>query len=441
MAHVWNVIDGDIYVSKNGDDVAGDGSMANPYASLNKGFEELATLGEGYKIVIGSGRWSEGVSIRPLSFIMEGDGDVYLHYTAESWFYLTLSGSDNVYNVEFINLKFSNYVAQVAIYSDNPNSASVFYYKKCNLDRKAISHFRSYGSRYYKFKDCIITNINWQYVATSAISFINCNVIDPIYKAFDPTYAENCILINLREDYTKERKNCLYINATISNDTYNIVDAYLENYGSMQETNIFPLFLDPKFNNSQIGDYTLRPDSPCLGSGKNGANIGAFGLGFSFNANNTEATEEAGAVYSQSDVGNGLENDIIRVSQLLNGVNHYLFKLQSGHSSGTIKFAKIDLGASYEIEAIRLFKNFLYNSSGQTTASADNLTTNNVADFQLKSWNLDSEEDTATTKEFRWEEIREDNSGNGNANAAYAPAQAKRITFRYAELTITLRAS
>ena len=39
------------------------------------------------------------------------------------------------------------------------------------------------------------------------------------------------------------------------------------------------IFADPLFCNSDSSDYTLAENSPCVGTGENGANMGAFGIG------------------------------------------------------------------------------------------------------------------------------------------------------------------
>ena len=39
------------------------------------------------------------------------------------------------------------------------------------------------------------------------------------------------------------------------------------------------LNIDPLFCNPDSGDFTLAEDSPCAGTGENGVNMGAFGIG------------------------------------------------------------------------------------------------------------------------------------------------------------------
>ena len=92
----WGLDDGDVYIATNGNDITGDGSPSNPYASFNKGMDTLADLfsqvgaaynNTQYKLVIGSGVYEEHY-VRPYlhiasaavwlhrDIVIEGDGNV-----------------------------------------------------------------------------------------------------------------------------------------------------------------------------------------------------------------------------------------------------------------------------------------------------------------------------------------------------------------------------
>ncbi len=73
MAHVWNITTGTIYVSKNGNDVTGNGSKELPYASINKATTVGAT---GNIIVIGTGVWAESRGTSTNVYTYVGDGEV-----------------------------------------------------------------------------------------------------------------------------------------------------------------------------------------------------------------------------------------------------------------------------------------------------------------------------------------------------------------------------
>ncbi len=194
---------------------------------------------------------------------------------------------------------------------------------------------------------------------------------------------------------------------------------------------------DPKFNNPDIGDYTLQPTSPCLFAGRNNSTIGAFGLGYSFNANSSEFTKEGGALFSQTTS----EDDIVRTQQTINGVSHFLFQMNAGHASGNIESAWIDLQAIRYLLITRIFANLIYNASGVATSRPDNLEAVGEKaiyyDFELKYCNEESEKATAAFKNVIWNKaVTIDNSDRGNADPAFVASEAKYISARFVKIKL-----
>jgi len=58
-----------------------------------------------------------------------------------------------------------------------------------------------------------------------------------------------------------------YIDVSIADITYSIVQGGWEGEGNFDK--------DPLFADAENGDFSLKPDSPAIGAGKNGENIGA----------------------------------------------------------------------------------------------------------------------------------------------------------------------
>ncbi len=195
--------------------------------------------------------------------------------------------------------------------------------------------------------------------------------------------------------------------------------------------------LNPKFNADN--DYTLSLQSPCLFAGKNNASIGAFGLGYRYDANSAEFSAELGAVYSST----ASVQDIIKTSMSVNGVVRYLFQLNTGHLSGSVESAWIDFQAIRYLLITRLFANIIYNASGVAISLADNVSSAGEKavyyDFELKWCNTEAEKAAAVWRSVVWNKaVTTDNSGRGNADPLYVPAESKYISARYIKIKIYL---
>lgn len=429
MAHQWNVIDGDIYVSKNGDDTTGDGSMASPYASINK----ATTVGaDGNKIVIGSGLWQEARGTSSNKYKFYGDGLTIFDGTGSSWFTTTVSGES------FHNLRVQDYMIGRYFASLQRNWTIEYYHcwlKNC--------YTTSYDQLRHSFYYCVLENFVdvLTYIANT-VNIYNSTVIRYYVRGVSNNARYtfrmfNSIILDLdckdmdmiqydsSSDYNLISKNVIF------RDLYDL--AYYQNAG--YSLNSFSL--DPKFNNKEVGNYTLQPDSPCLFAGKNNTNVGALGLGYSFDANSSEFTEEGGAVFSQTTA----ENDIIRTQQTINGITRFLFQLTAGHASGNVESEWIDLQTIRYLLITRLFANIIYNASGVATSRPDNLETAGEKamyyDFELKYCNEESEKATATFKNVIWNKaVTIDNSDRGNADGAFVASEAKYISARFVKIKL-----
>jgi len=432
MAHVWNVIDGDIYVSKNGDDVTGDGTMANPYASINK----ATTVGvTGNKIIIGTGVWQEarGTSTNAYHFI--GDGET-------------------LFDAAGFAMKAGDVMTYINVIDSGANSRflannGAFNFNKCNFYFINLSPYSTVVQTHI-YTNCLIKACN--FANGTASSYVNRQYYNCVLDSIIHPLASHNIAMNDRLYSSIVINSTLFIGTqdVLQYSDYNIIEnsfIYYHNYNGavlatptwLQTNGYFvkSKWLNPKFNNPEIGDYTLKPDSPCLFSGKNNTTIGAFGLGYSFDANSSEFTKEGGAVFSQTT----LVDDIIRTNQVINGVTRFLFQLASGHASGNVESAWIDLQTIRYLLITRLFANIIYNAAGVATSRPDNLETAGEKavfyDFELKYCNEESEKATAAWKNVIWNKaVTIDNTGRGNADPAFVASEAQYISARFIKIKL-----
>jgi len=125
----------------------------------------------------------------------------------------------------------------------------------------------------------------------SSPKFINCLFTGtdgkPIYFSSNYAYPEviNCTFVNNNhyglfnsQNYIPDIKNCIIYNNTDGGafGQFEINYSNIEGgwYYGVGNIDTDPLFCDPT-----IGDYSIAQNSPCVGNGENGANMGALGVG------------------------------------------------------------------------------------------------------------------------------------------------------------------
>lgn len=401
MAHVWNITDGDIYVSKNGDDLLGDGSASNPYASQNK----ATTEGNGGdKIVMGSGLWSgtRGTSTNVYTFVADGNAvlDSPSGYV----------DGDIIDGFEIIN-GWGNSIYKELLYLN----------------------WRLYNCR-----------IDVLYIPRDGQGLLMKNTtVDYLYATASKDFNVNCTFLNIEyiSYYTFDSpKNNIYVkfNKAILSVLASQNCCFVSNDGSAGLNNLS--FQDPRFNNSGVGDYTLRFDSPCLFTGKNNANIGAKGLAYSFDSNSPEFSENLGAVFSKT----VLLNDIIKLQQEINGISHFFFQLRSGISSGDAESTWIDFQQVRFLLKTNIIQNIIYDSNGIGTGIADNQQDSGEKciyyDFELKYCDTETEKASAVWKEIVWnKKVEVDGAEEGNASYSFNPATADYISARYVKIKLYMK--
>jgi hypothetical protein len=331
----WTILGADIYIDENnGDDITGDGTIGNPYASLNKGITEMNTLDNiagQYKMVIGAGVYEENiVYIAPdtanLDLIIEGDGLVILDGDGDfavGGTGLTFKRTGNNVSATVRNITVKNY--PVLVDRSTPSASYHWKYVNCNFINGSIN--RS-NNAFPWLSFCTFTDVILQ-----SSPYTNYHILSG---------TENC---NFRgcEDITTSAAalsvtNCDFDSGCINtgNNTLNLFNC---NYrgdigtGTLNETN--PITGDPLYVD---GTFVYKNGSPNLYSGTKGRNVGARGLAI-------VATNEG--VDPLSIVGGATHTNVAEV------LGTYIL-IDTGNS-GTIESSTIDIGTVRTVGAIRFF--------------------------------------------------------------------------------------
>jgi hypothetical protein len=250
---VWNV-------ATTGSDSTGDGSADNPFAIIQTGIDAAS---DGDTVLVAAGTFVEpnvpyygnGYSAGPnlyeknnLVIMSDGNGSA------------TIDLDDHYYGFCFSRSSTNNIIDGFTIK---------------NAEYLLISAMN--GSIDNTFKNCVFLTIDGESFSYSTYDagheIINCTFIgdstnQAIYNYENAPSIINSIVYNYDE----------FIGSNYLNDV-TIDYSLLHGVGGTLPTGDNLLFADPLFCNPDSGDYTLAENSPCVGTGENGANMGAFGVG------------------------------------------------------------------------------------------------------------------------------------------------------------------
>jgi hypothetical protein len=355
-----NIIVGAIYVdARFGDDVTGNGTKENPYAS--KAYAESRVLAHNTTLVFGTGYYNDAANT-PYAVKYIGEGSVVFDGAAAAAAAHCVVSTSTATNITFLSWDGSKNVV-----SGSGNLVATgchFYYS--NMTTTSSSSFLDL----YRcvLKDCHIrsnSNIKWkncflykcQNTSLSATAnvliaggfIVNCHFEQcqdllstssiPVTRSSGSTFDYNTIV----GDLGGATHNHAYW------QTYETNDEYQQNGGTTPTADVFNDF-DGTRDVSLFWkqDLTMRASSPTLTSGQNGLPIGPFGKGISFSASTLFATAAT------------------TTNLVLNGDGHIeINPALPAPATGTLEVAELDLGELVFCDALHVFQNIIYQTDGQ----------------------------------------------------------------------------
>jgi hypothetical protein len=283
-----------VYVSTTGSDSTGDGSLENPFASIQRGINAIT---DGYGVLVAPGTYMENINFngknievlgedRETTIIYGNQENIVVRFvTGEdstaliSGFTIT-NGSRGIACVNNSNPRIENNVITENAYGGTANSgakgAGIYVYASSpRIYNNVISN------------NSVFANENYGSLGGGLYIYYS-----------DLSLCDNNSIVN---NYSDTRGGGVYLHGPSSvsgvnnivwgNDAQNGSQIYQENeatsylsYGDIEggwegEGNID---LDPHFCAAFFGDYHLAEGSPCIGSGLDGTNMGALGVGCEF---------------------------------------------------------------------------------------------------------------------------------------------------------------
>jgi len=237
------------HVSTTGSDSTGDGSEDNPFATI-----QTALNNANVSYYENIGNLSDTIMVHDGTYIINALGDEVLsHDIYSNGSYTAIIISENGPTTTI--LEGSNEYSHIGM-------TEVGY----TLHGFTLDGFQYFGSGdNIEFNNCLLIR---------TISFSATSCPEPCFTFNNSTFTENNV--DQIDETSLFLNSIIYNNTNLSlNDTdtirYCIHDLDFDGVGSINT--------DPLFCNPDSGDFTLAENSPAVGAGENGANIGAFGVG------------------------------------------------------------------------------------------------------------------------------------------------------------------
>ena len=246
------------YVDMNGSDTTGNGSQDYPFATIQRGIDATS---DGDTVLVAAGTYVEpevdygGYEGGPTLFEKSN-----LVIMSESNGTTTIDLDDHYYGFCF---------------TDNSSNNIIKGFTIKNAGDYLITAMNSSSDN--SFIDCVFLTTggeSFTYVTYYAgHEIINCTFIgdganQAIYNHENAPSIINSIVYNYEE----------FVGSNYLNDV-TIDYSLLYEVGGTLPTGDNLLFDDPLFCNLDSVDFTLAENSPCVGTGENGADMGAFGVG------------------------------------------------------------------------------------------------------------------------------------------------------------------
>ena len=237
------------HVATTGSDSTGDGSEENPFATIQTALNNANV--NSYENI---GNLSDTIMVHDGTYIINALGDeVFSHDIYLNGSYTAIVMSEN--GPATTILEGSNEYSYIGV-------TEVGY----NLHGFTLDGFQYFGSGdNIEFNNCLLIR---------TISFSATSCPEPCFTFNNSTFTENNV------DQIDE--TALFLNSIIYNNTnlsLNETDTIRYCIHDLDFDGIGSINTDPLFCNPDSGDFTLASNSPALGSGEGGANMGAFEVG------------------------------------------------------------------------------------------------------------------------------------------------------------------
>ena len=341
------------YVDKAGKDSTGNGSVGNPYATINKPMQSLNSYNGNLipVVVIGAGNWQETIT-NPTknieAILLPG---CWIDGSGTNWIQLTTHWT-KITGIDLVNSGFRNYFFSgnrpLMIYGSAPNC----YFKNLFLNNIFVSQV-SFLNEIITFDNVICIFGDGGYTSTAGFKLIAC--INSLIIA-----DTNCNVITI---YAALINSIIqFVNNGNGNDYSLAIPGlnYNNNFYPTAKSGMNNLNYDVslELNDWTNGDCTLKSSSHFVGAGQYGANIGPLGIAKGFNGKN-DAIQNA-----QFSITSGTP-DIIYDNTT------GIITLDTGKTSGILITEYVDRIVASAIQRIGHIGTTIYDSSGNPTEQVD----------------------------------------------------------------------
>jgi hypothetical protein len=408
----WLVIDGDIYVSSTSSDDTGEGTPANPYATIQKAVEEAVF---GQKIVVGTGDYSGAVNGVDKENIFVADGIVVMYG----------DGTDTAFsNVANTTPTFSRLEGFYITGYAQAVLGRIGNVVNCIFENTTLEGFRGI------LQNCILSTVTLR--ATANTYLYNCTLIkvstdnlalQTRFKEIRDCHIDSQTVLHVKSNFTIYFDFCNQEPGSIVNidgNPYSDAASVHAAFPASPEFQTNGLSVLPKFSNPSKGDYSLTAASALNIAGSHGSFIGAVGL-----ANTENPFSLMGAT-------------LINVT--INSDGKY--ELVDGYSYGTIETLEIDLGAKHLLGKINLFADETFETPPyNAVVDTDNSNTKkNKITFELRYSDFHDDVFNKPYLEYEWNtQPTVDKNGRGNGHLSFDKLSELPINARYVQVRITLR--